>query len=134
MPRRETGILPGISRPRLASRARSPRRSGGISPIRSASSSCPARGTSRGTSVTTGGEEERSSRDASYTDQESRLRPVVVVRVAGVRPRTPDSRPSRRGPRTDPSHPGAATDGAGLIFGPYYLALPAGVADGSAGG
>src|SRR3954463_2547899 len=34
------------------------------------------------------------------------LRLVVVVRVAGVRLRTPVSRPSRRGPKTDPGHPG----------------------------
>src|SRR4051812_24844664 len=51
----------------------------------------------------------------------------MVVRVAGVRLRTPASRPSRRGPKADPSHPGAANEGAGLISGPYERpAMPTG--------
>src|SRR4051812_36847126 len=41
-----------------------------------------------------------------YTDEKKHLRPVGGVRVAGVRLRTPVSRPTRRGPKTDPSHPG----------------------------
>src|SRR4051794_15488236 len=42
----------------------------------------------------------------SHTDGNKHPRPVVVVRVAGVRLRTPVRKTSRRGPKTDPSHPG----------------------------
>src|SRR4051812_32451278 len=45
-------------------------------------------------------------KSASDTDEKKHLRPVVVVRVAGVRLRTPARGPRDRGPQTDPSHPG----------------------------
>src|SRR3954463_15578602 len=49
------------------------------------------------------------------------LRLVVVVRVAGVRLRTPVSRPSRRGPKTDPSHPGLPPKAQVSFSDPYQI-------------
>src|SRR4051794_37873468 len=66
-----------------------------------------------GAAVSTGGQggPDRLAPSMSHTDQKNLLRPVVVVRVAGVRLRTPVPGPSRRGPKTDPSHPETDSQG-----------------------